>query len=183
MSKFNVPTKTEVSESNQAIFNQLETGLGFVPNLYAYYAKNDTALGDYLAFQNRKSTLSKKEIEVVNLVVSQYNGCNYCLSAHTVVGGMNGFTPEQIIEIRTGELSFDSKLDALTKFTKAAVENKGKVSAEAKELLFDAGYSESNLIDIVLKIGDKTVSNFIHNIAGFAIDFPIAPQLEATIVA
>jgi len=85
MQKFNVPSKSEVSENNQAIFDQLEKGLGFVPNLYAYYAKNETALGDYLNFQNRQTTLSKKEIEVVNLVVSQYNGCKYCQSAHTVI--------------------------------------------------------------------------------------------------
>lgn len=91
MSNFTVPIKAEVSTDNQAIFDQLEKGLGFVPNLYAYYAKNDTALGDYLALQNRKSTISKKEREIVNLVVSQYNGCRYCQSAHTVLGGMNGF--------------------------------------------------------------------------------------------
>jgi len=56
MAKFNVPSKNEVSQQNQEIFNQLEKGLGFVPNLYAYYAKNETALGDYLALQERKTT-------------------------------------------------------------------------------------------------------------------------------
>ena len=55
MQRFNIPTRDEVSENNQAIFDNLQKGLGFVPNLYAYYAKNDTALGDYLALQNRKS--------------------------------------------------------------------------------------------------------------------------------
>ena len=49
MEKFKVPSRAEVSESNQGIFDNLEKGLGFVPNLYAYYAKNDTALADYLA--------------------------------------------------------------------------------------------------------------------------------------
>ncbi len=94
--QFNVPTKNEVSENNQAIFSQLEKGLGFVPNLYATYAHNDTALGDYLALQNRKSTLTAKEREVINLVVSQINECAYCLAAHTALGKMNGFTDEQI---------------------------------------------------------------------------------------
>ena len=61
MQNFNVPTREEVSENNQAIFDNLKGALGFVPNLYAYYAKNDTALADYLALQNRKSTLKAKE--------------------------------------------------------------------------------------------------------------------------
>ncbi len=178
MKTFTVPTRQEVSENNQAIFDQLEKGLGFVPNLYAYYAKNKTALGDYLALQNRKSTLRAKEREIINLVTSQINGCRYCQSAHTVLGKMNGFTDEQVLEIRTGRASFDPKLDALAKFTASAVENKGRATEEAKEEFFAAGYTEENLIDVVMVIGDKIISNYIHNLTGFEIDFPLAPELE-----
>ena len=182
MSRFNVPTRNEVSETNQQVLDQLEKGLGFVPNLYAYYAKNETALPDYLGFQNRKTTLSKKEKEVVNLVVSQFNGCRYCQSAHTVISKMNGFTDEQILDIRSGNVSFDSKLEALANFTLAAVENKGRVDEATKEAFFNAGYTEANLIDVVFNIGDKLISNYIHNLADFAIDFPVAPELEAVTV-
>lgn len=178
MSKFQIPTRNEVSSDNQAIFDNLQKGLGFVPNLYAYYAKNDTALGDYLALQNRKSTLKAKEREIINLVVSQYNGCRYCQSAHTVLGKMNGFTEDQILEIREGSAGFDTQLDALAQFTLSAVANKGNASQEAKDAFFAAGYTEANLIDVVMVIGDKIISNYIHNLAGFAIDFPIAPELE-----
>jgi len=180
MSKFQVPTKNEVSVDNQAIFDKLQGGLGFVPNLYAYYAKNDTALADYLALQNRKSTLKAKEREVINLVVSQYNGCRYCQSAHTVLGGMNGFNDDQILEIRKGTASFDAKLDALARFTLSVAANRGNASEAAKDAFFAAGYTEANLIDVVIVIGDKTISNYIHNLAGFAIDFPVAPELESS---
>jgi len=94
---FTVPTREEVTENNQGIFDNLKKGLGFVPNLYAYFAKSETALGDYMALQNRKSSLKGKEREVINLVVSQINGCRYCQSAHTVLGKMNGFTDDQVI--------------------------------------------------------------------------------------
>ncbi|MGB1170365.1 MAG: carboxymuconolactone decarboxylase family protein [Flavobacteriaceae bacterium] len=174
---FSVPTKAEVSANNQAIFDNLQKGLGFVPNLYAYYAKNETALGDYLALQNRKSTLKAKEREVINLVTSQINGCRYCQSAHTVLGKMNGFTEDQVIELRKGSASFDSKLDSLVKFTAAVVNNRGKVSEDVKEAFFAAGYTEANLIDVVIVVGDKVISNYIHNLTGFEIDFPIAPEL------
>lgn len=177
MTTFAVPTKNEVSPANQAIFDNLEKGLGFVPNLYAYYAKNETALADYLALQNRKSTLKAKEREVINLVTSQVNGCHYCQSAHTALGKMNGFTDEQIIEIRKGGAAFDNKIDALAKFTKAVVENHGKVTDEVKAIFFDAGYSEANMIDVVIVIGDKVISNYIHNLTGFEIDFPLAVEL------
>lgn len=177
MSNFTVPNRGEVSEKNQAIFDNLQKGLGFVPNLYAYYAKNETALGDYLTLQNRKSTLKAKEREVINLVTSQINGCRYCQSAHTVLGKMNGFTDEQVIELRKGSASFDTKLDALVKFTASVVENRGQASEQSKEAFFAAGYIEANLIDVVIIIGDKIISNYIHSLAGFPIDFPIAPEL------
>ncbi|MCW2120460.1 carboxymuconolactone decarboxylase family protein [Flavobacterium sp. 7A] len=177
MSTFNVPTREEVSANNQAIFDNLQKGLGFVPNLYAYYAKSETALGDYLTLQNRKSSLKAKEREVVNLITSQINGCEYCQSAHTVLGKMNDFTDEQVLELRKGSANFDTKLDALVKFTASVVENRGKATADVKTAFFDAGYTEENMIDVVIVVGDKVISNYIHNLAGFAIDFPIAPKL------
>ena len=178
MRNFKVPTREEVSADNQAIFDQLQSKLGFVPNLYAYYAKNPTALGDYLTFQNRKSTLKAKEREVVNLVVSEFNGCAYCLSAHTQIAKLNGFNEDQILQIRAGEAHFDNKLNALAQFTLSALNNRGKATDVAINNLLEAGYSEENIIDIAIVIGDKTISNYIHNIADFAIDFPVAQSLN-----
>lgn len=177
MTKFTVPTRGEVSENNQAIFDNLQKGLGFVPNLYAYYAKNETALADYLVLQNRKSTLKAKEREAINLVTSQINGCAYCLAAHTALGKMNGFTDGQIIELRKGSALFDKQLDALVKFAASIVSNKGKASEESKQAFFGAGYTEANMIDVVIVIGDKTISNYLHNLTGFEVDFPLAPSL------
>ena len=175
---FNVPTKEEVSENNKAIFANLEKGLGFVPNLYATYAYNDTALGDYLALQNRKSTLTVKEREIINLVVSQVNECQYCLSAHTALGKMNGFSDDQILEIRTGSVSFNEKYDALAKYVKDSVVNRSKPSEEAVSGLLEAGYTKANIIDIIIVIGDKMISNLIHGTTNIPIDFPLAPELE-----
>jgi len=174
---YTVPTKADVSAANQGIFENLQKGLGFVPNLYAYFAKNETALGDYLALQNRKSTLKAKEREVINLVTSQINGCRYCQSAHTVLGKMNGFSEEQVLEIRKGSASFDSKLDALAKFTASVVENRGHATDASKEAFFAAGYTEANMIDVIIVVGDKIISNYLHNLTGFAIDFPLAAEI------
>lgn len=180
MSNFTVPTREDVSANNQAIFDQLQKSLGFVPNLYAYYAKSETALPDYLALQNRKSSLKAKEREIINLVVSQINNCRYCQSAHTVLGKMHGFSEEQILEIRGGSAKFDAKLDALVKFTASTTLNRGRANEDTKKAFFEAGYTEENLIDSVIIIGDKTISNYIHNLTDFAIDFPLAPELEST---
>ncbi len=182
MQELTVPTKDQVSENNKAIFDNLEKNIGFVPNLYAFYAHNETALGDYLALQNRKSTLKAKEREIINLVASQINNCRYCQSAHTAIGKMNGFTDEQILEIRSGSASFDPKFDALARFTRSVVENRGRATDEAKEAFFAAGYTVANLIDVIVVVGDKTISNYLHNLAGFEIDFPLAEELNEELV-
>lgn len=174
---FTVPTRDEVSPTNQAIFGNLNKGLGFVPNLYVYYAKDKTALADYLTLQSRKSTLKAKEREVINLVTSQINGCRYCQSAHTAFGKMNDLTEDQKLELRAGSASCDNRIDALAKFTKSVVENRGHSTEKAKEAFFLAGYTEASLIDVVIVIGDKIISNYIH-LTGFAIDFPVAPKLD-----
>ena len=174
---FSVPTRSEVSTGNQAIFDKLQKGLGFVPNLYAFFGKNDTALGDYLTFQNRKSTLTAKEREIINLVTSQINGCRYCQSAHTVLGKMHGFTDEQVLDIRRGKAPWDPKYDALVKFTASVVENRGKAAPELVDAFFAAGYTEASLIDVVIVIGDKVISNYLHNLTHLEIDFPRAEEI------
>lgn len=182
MSTFNVPTRAEVSENNQAIFDQLEKGLGFVPNLYATYAHSNTALENYLSFANSKTSIKAKEKEVINLAVSEVNNCIYCLSAHTAIAKMNGFTDSQILELRAGEASFDNKLDALARLAKNITENKGRTSEEVLANFFAQGYTKANLVDVISLVGEKIISNYLHNTTQVPVDFPVAQPLETTLV-
>lgn len=178
MNTFNVPTREEVSANNQTIFDNLNKALGFVPNLYATYANSDTALENYLNFANAKTSLSAKEKEAVNLAVSEVNSCIYCLSAHTAIGKMNGFTDEQILELRAGYSSVNNKLDALAKLAKNITENRGRTDEAVLESFFNAGYTKGNLIDTISLVGDKTISNYVHSTTQVPVDFPVAQPLE-----
>jgi AhpD family alkylhydroperoxidase len=183
MTAINVPTRDEVNATNQAIFDQLKGKLGMVPNLYATLAHSEHALGNYLAFQNAKSTITGKAREVVNLVVSQVNDCAYCLAAHTVIGGMVGFTPEQVLEIRAGRASFDGKLDALARLVRNIAENRGHADPELVDRFLAAGWTKENLVDAIVVIGDKTVTNYLHATTRVPVDFPAAPALAARLDA
>ena len=178
MNTIEVPKRENVSEENQAIFDQLKNKLGFVPNLYATYAHSKNGLKNYLDFSGSKTSLNNKEKEVVNLAVSQVNKCDYCLAAHTAIGKMNGFTDEQILEIRSNEVTFDKKFDALAKLAKNAVENRGRTDSDVLENFFNAGYTKENLIDTLVLVGDKTISNYIHSTTQIPVDFPEIPELS-----
>jgi AhpD family alkylhydroperoxidase len=177
MKTFTVPTAETVSPTNQALFENLKKGLGMVPNLYATLAHSENALSSYLALQNAKSSINGKAREVVNLVVSQVNNCEYCLAAHTAIGGMVGFTPAQVLEIRGGSASFDAKLDALAKLTKNVAINRGHADSAVVDAFFAAGWNEENLVDTIVTIGDKTITNHLHGVTKVPVDFPAAPKL------
>lgn len=179
MSKFNVPTREEVSSANQTLFDSLKKDLGMVPNLYAIMAHSEYALGSYLALENAKSSVAGKACEVVNLVVSEVSGCEYCLAAHTVIGKMNGLTDAQVLEIRGGAAGFDSKLDALARLVKSIVVKRGHADAAQVDAFFAAGWTKENLVDVIVIIGDRTVTNYLHGVTGVPVDFPVAPKLAA----
>jgi len=177
MKTIQVPTRNQVSPANQAIFDKLQKALGFVPNLYATFALSEHALGTYLAFQNAKSSITGRAREVINLVVSQVNGCEYCLAAHTALGAMVGFSPEQILEIRRGGASFDPKLDALAQLVKQVALERGHADPALVDAFFAAGWTQENLVDTLVVIGDKVVSNYLHSTTQIPVDFPAAPAL------
>jgi len=176
MKTFTVPTRDQVVPANQAIFDNLQKALGFVPNLYATIAYSDNGLARFLAYQNAKTSLSNKEKEAVNLIVSQVNGCIYCQSAHLVLGKMNGFTDEQLLDIRK-EKSTDAKLNALVRLAGDITRNRGNASASIVNDFFAQGYTNENLVDLILQVSDKTAMNYLHNLTKIPVDFPLAPAI------
>lgn len=181
MQKFNVPTREEVSPNNQAAFDGLQKALSFVPNLYAVMAYSENALPKYLAFQGAKNSLSNREKVVVDLIVSEINGCRYCQSAHTAIGKMNGFDDNELLNFRAGHAT-DPKFNALVNLAKDITEHKGRIAEKNLDSFFAAGYNKGNLVDVVLQISDKIAMNYLHNITQIPIDFPEAVKLEAVMV-
>jgi AhpD family alkylhydroperoxidase len=183
MNTFTVPTRDDVSPANQGLFDALKGQLGFVPNLYATLGYSQNALGTYLALQSAKTSINAKAREVVNLVVSQVNDCAYCLAAHTALGKMNGFSDAQIIEIRRGGAPFDAKLDALAKLTRSIAINRGRGEPALVDAFIAAGWTKENLVDVIVTIGDKTVTNYLHGTTQVPVDFPAASSLDVAIAA
>jgi alkylhydroperoxidase family enzyme len=93
---------------------------------------------------------------------------------------MNGFTDEQIMEIRSGSALFNAKYHVLAKFVREVTVNRGKPTDESTNDFFAAGYNNANLIDVVILIGEITISNLLYGVTQFPIDFPLAPELEGS---
>lgn len=178
LTKISVPTKEQVSEKSQKIFDGLKSQLGMVPNLYATIGYSDNALSSFLTFSGNaaKGSFNNKEIEAIKLAVSEANNCIYCKSAHTAIAKMNGFTHEETLKLRATTIE-DSKLNVLTTLAKEVAANAGHASNETKELFFAQGYDEKALMDFVAVVIAVTFTNYAYALTKVDVDFPIAESL------
>jgi hypothetical protein len=95
-----------------------------------------------------------------------------------MIARLNGFSEEQVLDIRSGAAPFNLKYNALAGLVKSFVENFGKPSAGLVEKFFSSGYTKENLVDTIVLIGDKIITNYLHGVTKVPIDFPTVPALE-----
>jgi AhpD family alkylhydroperoxidase len=176
---YTIPTNETAPEASLPLYANLEKAIGFLPNLYAYIGHSSNALQTYLAYQtgNAKGVFNAKQREAINLAVSQENDCRYCQSAHTALGKMNGFTDEEIIQLRTGTHP-DEKLNVLTNLSADIQRTQGHPSQTLLDRFFGLGYDQAALVDLIALVTDKVFANYLNNIVQTPIDFPVAPVLE-----
>ena len=178
MKPLNVPTKDQVNDNAKAIFENLEKKLGMVPNIYATIGYSGDVLKSYMDFDSSTgNTFSMKEKETIKLAVSEVNGCNYCLAAHTAVAKQNGFSEEDTLKLRDGSIE-DEKLRTLSRLATETAKNAGKISEESRDAFFELGYEEKDLIDFIAVVLSVTFTNLVHNVTEIPVDFPEAKELE-----
>ncbi len=167
------------SVQTNEMFTAIKQNVGRVPNLYAAIGNSSNLLSGFLQFGEilSKGVFSKCEQEAIALAVSQSNGCSYCISAHTALAKMAGFTEEQTLELREGT-SKNIKLNAITNLALEITENKGKASATAIENFFNAGYSEAAFAELIGLVSLRILTNYIYTNGDFEIDFPKAKFIE-----
>ena len=171
-------TLDQVNENSKAIFNNVKSKIGMVPNLYAAMGVSDKLLDGFLAFTEtlKSGEFTAKEYEAIALATSQANGCNYCLSAHTAIGKMNGFTEDETLELRTNTIA-NTKLNALVSLTSEFINTKGHPSETATNNFFEAGYNKVAFAELIAVISLTTITNNVFHNGGFEIDFPKAQEI------
>lgn len=175
--EFKVPRIEETLEHDRRLLFALEKSMGFVPNVYAFMTRSETALKRFLDFMEAPTVFDAVQTEAIHLVTSQVNQNPYCLAAHTALAKESGLTEEQIEAIRKGNVTWDDKLSTLVDFTCQLVTNRGKVSAEMIDRFYQAGYTDACLVDLVMLVGMTTITNYINNATWIPVDFPEAPVI------
>jgi AhpD family alkylhydroperoxidase len=175
MSRLFTQPVSEATGHAAQLFTAIKGAIGKVPNAYAGFGSNSpVALEAALNLDGalRKSSLSAKEIEAVKLAVSQDAQCDYCLAAHTLMGGKAGLSAEAIQAVRHGQASGDARLDALATFVHSVVTTSGDVPADVVSAVQQAGYSDAQIVDTLLAITAITFTNLFNRVNVTDIDFP-----------
>jgi uncharacterized peroxidase-related enzyme len=158
---------------SKELFDAVQKKLGFIPNLIKVFGNSPATLQTYLSLGELtgSGTFSNKFREQLALAIAEENSCNYCLSAHTAIGKMNGLTDEQTVNNRQG-IANDSKIQAGLQFAQDVTKNRGQVSSEAINAVKSAGYGDGEILEIVLNVVSNTLTNYVNHIAQTEVDFP-----------
>ncbi len=145
---------------------------GFLPNLLAVMAEAPALLEAYRSVGALfdQTSFSPSERQIVLLTTSYENDCEYCVAAHSVIAGMQKVPGEVIQAIRDGKPIADRRLEALRRFTAAVVTSRGLPSAADTTAFLGAGYSRAQVLEVVLGVGMKTLSNYANHIAKTPLD-------------
>ena len=160
------------------LFAAVKARLGKLPNAYDTIGSNSpVALEALLNFDAKlaDTSLSKREIEVIKLAVSEVSGCDYCLAAHTLAGKAAGLSGDAILAARRGTPGGDAKLDALSTFVRDVTGSRGTVAQPVVDAVKAAGYTDAQVVDTIFAISSITFTNLVNRINDTALDFPKAP--------
>jgi uncharacterized peroxidase-related enzyme len=156
--------------------------LGVIPNLMRTFAQSPAVLEAYLGFTGTlaKGVLPAVVREQLALAVGEANGCEYCLSAHTLMGKGAGLSPAAILDARRGE-AVDPKVAALLQFARAVVDARGKVSDDQLAAVRAAGVTDAEIVEVVAQVAVNVLTNYTNNVAQTLVDFPRAQPLAAAV--
>jgi uncharacterized peroxidase-related enzyme len=173
-----IHTVATAPEGARPALGQVQSALGFVPNLYGTFAGSPEVLQGYLGLSATldRGTLTASERELLHIAISTENSCEYCVAAHSTLAGMKRIDPETVEAVRTGRVLRDSKLNALIGLTREAIRQRGAVSDATVTQFLEAGYTRAQLLEVIGHIGLKTIANYINNLAHTPLDQAFQPQ-------
>ena len=167
--KHNVETAPAASKG---LLQGVKNELGFIPELMSAFAESPASLEAYLNMAKLfdKTSFSAAERQVILLSISRYRNCTYCLAAHGTLAKMQKIPASVINAVYYNQPLKNEKLEALRSFTRAVLEADGWADQDSLKNFYRAGYGKQQVLEVVLGISFKTLSNYVNHINDTPID-------------
>lgn len=168
MPRISALTIEQASPTAQTLLQATKTKLGMLPNLFSTLAHSPAALSGYLQLGDalRQGALTASQRETISLTAAQFNGCGYCLSAHTLMGKGAGLSPQAIADARQGAV------DPVAVLTRQVLQSQGKISDAELAAARAAGLDDARIVEVVGAVALNVLTNYFNNLAATEIDFP-----------
>ncbi len=175
MTDFTLYTPDDAPGKSGELLADVQQKMGFLPNLYGMMAESDVTLEAYLTLSKlvSKTSFSPAEQQLILLAISVENGCTYCVAAHSSGARMAKLDKAAIEALRTGKPIDDPRLEALRVFTEDVVVERG-YSKDTVDAFIAAGFTRQNVLEILLCVAMKTLSNYTNHLVDTPLDDVLA---------
>ena len=181
MNRLTIPSLEQSPAASQPLLDAVNKQLGVVPNLFRLVGNSPAALEGYLGLGKAlgKGSIGAATGERIALAIAEVNQCGYCLSAHSYLGkNLVKLDDAEIAANRAGG-SGNARADAAVRFAVQVARTRGHVADADVQAVKGAGFSEAEIIEIVLHVALNTWTNYINEVARTTIDFPVAQPLRS----
>lgn len=171
---FKLHTKETAPEQSQALLDNSLKAFGMIPNLHAVMAESPPTLEAYQLLHKlfQESAFDAEQLTVVWQTINVEHECEYCVPAHTGIAHMMKVDNAITEALRNRTELPTHKLQTLHLTTQALVRNRGHLTDAEKSNFFEVGFENRHLLEIILGMSQKLMSNYINHLAETPVDAP-----------
>ena len=161
------------------MFDEMQAKFGMVPNLFRVLGNAPAALEAYVNFSSalHGGALDTKVQEQIGLAVAESNLCDYCLSAHIILGRKAGLTEDEIVDAIRARAA-DPKTDAILKLARSIIIQRGEITGTDLQHARDASLTDTAIVELVANVVLNIFMNYLDHVARTAMDFPEVAKPE-----
>jgi len=174
MTEFTLHTEDSAPEASKPLLVNSKKAFGMIPGLHAVMAEAPGLLEAYRMAHELflNSSFDKDEITVVWQSINVEHACHYCVPAHTGISKNMGVSDDISDALRNETPLPNARLEALRAFTLSVVRNRGNVDISAVQAFLDAGFTQRQILEVILGVAQKVMSNYTNHLAGTPVDAP-----------
>ncbi|MDF7800045.1 hypothetical protein P4C99_11270 [Pontiellaceae bacterium B1224] len=174
MSTFKIHTVESAPEASKPLLEKSMKENGMIANLHGVMAEAPGLLKGYNVLHGlaQNSSFNDEEITVVWQTFNVEHECHYCVPAHTAIANMMKVDPAITEALRNRDKMPTEKLQVLHETALSMSRNRGHLTEAETEKFYAAGYENRQLLEIVLVLAQKVMSNYVNHLAETPVDAP-----------
>ncbi len=176
MNKFPIHTTVTANDTSARILRDLQTSIGFIPNVFSVVAESSIALEALVNLSTAFSacSLTSEEQQLIQLIVSTENSCGYCVAGHTAFSDSLAISSDVVEAVRTKQPISNRRFNALNVLVRALIKNKGRIDKNVLNQFFSEGYTQAQFFEVLLGVSIKTISNY----TSLALSLPLDDEFQ-----